>query len=78
MMLDQELGDRCEIVSDDAPANPTLHTFFAVRQAAVQMAGASELTDAAFDPIAEGLCGAKPGLAFVAAALVRFIAANRQ
>jgi len=54
MMLDQELGDGGEIVCNDAPADPTLHASFAVGQAAVQMPGASQLADAAFNAIAEG------------------------
>lgn len=73
MMLGQELGDSCQIVSNDAPADPTFHTYFAMRQAAIQMAGASQLANAAFDPIAEPLGGAKPGLPFVVAATIRLI-----
>jgi hypothetical protein len=82
MTLDQELGDGCEIVGNDAPADPTFHAYFAtpalacgasVRQAAVQVAGASQLANAAFDPIAKTLSSAKPGLPLVVAALVGFI-----
>jgi len=72
-MLDQELGDSCQIVSNDAPADPTFHAYFAMSQAAVQMSGASQLADAAFDPIAEALRGAKPGLPFMVAATVGLI-----
>src|SRR3972149_6617672 len=73
MMLDQEMGDRGQIVSNDAPADPTFHAYFAMSQAAVQMPCASQLADAAFDPIAEPLSGAKPGLPFVVAATVGLI-----
>ena len=78
MMLDQELGNRGEVVCNDAPADPTFHADFTMRQAAVQMPGASQLADATFDPIAEGLCGAKPGLVFVIATLVGFVTGLRQ
>ena len=68
MMLDQELGNGRQVVGDHAPADPTFHADFTMGQAAVQMAGASQLADAAFNSIAEPLSGAKPGLSLVAAA----------
>src|SRR3972149_3631121 len=74
MMLDQELGDGRQIVGDDAPTDPTFHALFAMRQTAVQVAGASQLADAAFDPIAEPLSGSEPRLLFVEAATVRLVA----
>jgi hypothetical protein len=78
MMLDQELDDGSEVVCNDAPSDPTFHADFAASQAAIQMPGASELADASFDPVTEGLCSAKPGLVFVVAARVRLIPGLRQ
>src|SRR3972149_3952885 len=78
MMLGQELGDSCQIVSNDAPADPTFHTYFAMRQAAIQMAGASQLANAALDPVAEPLSGAEPGLSLVVAATVGLVTGLRQ
>jgi hypothetical protein len=40
MMLDQELSDGGEIIGNHAPADPTFHADFTMRQAAVQVAGA--------------------------------------
>jgi hypothetical protein len=77
-MLNKELGNRSAIVGNDTPANPALHACFAISQAAIQLPGASQLADASFDPIAEALCSPKPGLVFVIAALVGFIAGLRQ
>jgi len=65
MMLDQELSEGRQVVGDDAPTDPTLHTFLAVRQIAVQVAGPSQLADAAFDSIVETLGRAEPGLLLV-------------
>jgi len=61
MMLDQELSDGGEIIGNHAPADPMFHADFTMRQATVQVAGASQLADAAFNSIAETLSGSKPG-----------------
>src|SRR3972149_9606813 len=74
MMLNQELSDGRQIVGDNAPTDPTFHALFAMRQTAVYVAGASQLADAAFDPIAEPLGGSEPGLLFVLAATVGLVA----
>jgi len=78
MMLDQELGDSCEIVGNDAPADPTFHACFAMRQAAVQMPCASQLADAAFNAITETLSGTEPGLSLVGPAMVGLVTGLRQ
>ena len=77
-MLDQELGDGRQIVGDDTPTDPTFHALFAMRQTTVQVAGASQLADAAFDPIAEALGHPEPGLFLLLAAAICFVAGLRQ
>ena len=49
MVLDQKLSNGRQIVGDHAPTDPTLHTQFAMSQAADQVSSAAQLTDAAFD-----------------------------
>src|SRR3989304_1081856 len=78
MMLDQELSDGCQVIGNDTPTDPAFHSDFAMSQAAVQVAGASQLADAALDPIAETLGSAEPGLPLVLAATVGLIAGLRQ
>ena len=43
MMLNQELSDGGEIIGNHAPTDPTFHADFTMSQAAVQVAGASQL-----------------------------------
>lgn len=78
MMLDQELSDGGEIIGNHAPTDPTFHADFTMSQTAVQVAGASQLADAAFNSIAETLSGSKPGLLFLLATMVGLIAGLRQ
>lgn len=73
-MLDQELRDGRQIISNDTPANPAFHPCLTMSQTAIQIPGAAQLIDAAFNPIAETLRRPEPGLLLVAATLVRLVA----
>src|SRR3970282_2314308 len=72
-MLDQKLRDGRKIISNDSPPNPAFHPCVAMSQTAIQTSGAAQLTDAAFNPIAETLGRPKPGLLLVSATPVRLV-----
>src|SRR5712692_11951679 len=61
----QARRDDDQIVRNHAPAEPALQADLAPVAAAVQLAGAPQLTDAAFDARSKAQRGSKPGLRFV-------------
>ena len=67
-------GNGQAVISDDAPANPTMEAILAVIEASVQAVTALEDTDAAFDAIVPAPAPFEPGLFFVLAALLGLVA----
>ena len=51
MRLDQELSDGCQVIGNDTPTDPTFHAYFAMSQAAIQVAGALYLFSGAIFPL---------------------------
>ena len=72
-MLDQELGNGRQVIGNDPPAHPTFHPLRTMSQTTVQVACASQLTDTAFDPIAEALRRSEPGLLLMLATAVGLV-----
>ena len=73
-MLDQKLRYGRQIISNDPPPNPAFHPGIAMSQTAIQSPSATQLTDAAFNPIAETLRCPEPQLLLVSATPVCLVA----
>src|SRR5713101_2180485 len=72
--VDQRLGDRAQVMGDDAPAHPALHPIFAMVATAVQLVAPFQPTDAPFDPGPPVTTPLKPALALVGLAPRRLAA----